>query len=466
MKDYLNKRRLVRTISLTSAIITITGTISAQELLTKPAWLPQLSLGVKESYDDNIFGVSGIGMKPQRAWITSISPEIGFDFAPLLGQQTPFQTLLLNYTPDFVLYALPHVEAPYNEPSQNYNAHKFASVIKGSTGDFSFSLDNDFLYNDGSKVAPTYALNQSGAAGEADRYRDHYSYVPAEERASQIEENETAVLEYDLGPVFIRPTEFLHDVNMDTAWHKSSVAPYVGYQNFVDRSDVNGGLDLGYKVLTNVAVTVGYRYGSQFQQQFSPSVSSDYTNYSSSTYQRVLFGLEGKPWDWLQVKLDGGPDFRDYNSHTPISDLHPTKYYAEAALTAAITASQSLSFKYKQWQWVASTGFMPVWLSSYDLDYHWNPTRKLRFDLDAKIQEYDATGGTDVATGTDPSLRSDRLYTLSPGFTYAFTPQLSASLSYTLNAANNELYTLPAALHAAYRNYIDQIVSLGLSYKF
>ena len=35
-----------------------------------------------------------------------------------------------------------------------------------------------------------------------------------------------------------------HD-NLDTYWHNSSKAPYIGYQNFVDRSDVNGGLDFG-----------------------------------------------------------------------------------------------------------------------------------------------------------------------------------------------------------------------------
>ena len=64
------------------------------------------------------------------------------------------------------------------------------------------------------------------------------------------------------------------------------------------------------------------------------------------------------------------------------------------------------------------------------------------------------------------SLRSDRLYTLSPSVTYAFTPQLSASLSYTYDAGNNELYTLPAANQAAYRNFTHQVISLGLLYKF
>jgi hypothetical protein len=468
MKSNLIKTHLVQSVSLAGSIMFFAGSAQAQQLLTKPDWLPQLSLGVSESYDNNIFGASGNGMPTEEAWITKVSPGIGFDFAPLLGKQGLFQTLLLNYTPDFVFFALPKDKAPYNEPSQDYNAHKFGTAIKGASGDFSFSLDNAFLYNDGSRNADTYALNQSGAADELDKYRANFAHAMARERLDQIQERETTVLRYDIGPVFIRPTDSVLDYNMNTVWHNTSAAPYEGYQNYVKRSDVNGGLDLGYKAATNLAFTVGYRYGSTYQQQFGKPITSDYTNYASSTYQRVLFGMEGRLFDWLQVKLDGGPDFRDYNSHAPVANFHPTKYYGEASVAATITPSQSLTFAYKQWNWVSSTGFVPEFDSSYDLDYRWNATKKLALDLDAKIQEADYTGGNGVATGTDPSLRSDRLYTISPAVTYAFTPQLSASLSYTYDAGNNELYTLPAKIGdtGAYRNYIHQVVSLGLLYKF
>jgi opacity protein-like surface antigen len=172
------------------------------------------------------------------------------------------------------------------------------------------------------------------------------------------------------------------------------------------------------------------------------------------------------------VKLDGGPDFRDYNSHTPVPDLHPTKYYGEASVRATITTSQSLTFAYRQWNWVSSTGFVPEFDSSYDLAYHWNATRQLGFDLDAKIQEADYTSGNDTA-GSVPCDRVDRMYSLSPGVSYAFTPQLSASLNYTYDAGNNELANsnFPAAAQAtagqtAYRNFIHQVISLGLLYKF
>ncbi len=445
-------------VSLACVTLLCAEAAPAQELLTKPAWVPELSAAFSESYDNNIYGVSGVGLQPQGSWITTISPKIGFNFAPLLGSNALFQVLSLNYAPDFVFF--------HQAPTEDYNAHKFGAAIKGASGDFSFSFDNAFLYNDGNKTAPTYALNQlSGPlANQFDKYRNQFANTPARERRNQIQDHESSLLQYDVGRAFIRAMSSLLYYNMDTAFHNTGTAPYLGYQNYVDRSDVNGGADFGYKVTTNTALTLGYRYGSQFQQQLPASISSD-SHYSSSTYQRVLLGLEGKPFRWLIAKLMGGPDFRSYNPNAPVPDLHPTKYYGEAALTATITINQSLTISYKQWNWVSSTGYVPEFDSSYALNYHWNATRKLGFDLGAQIQEADYTGGNDTA-GTAPSVRAEREYTLSPGVTYAFTPQLSASLRYALNAGNNELYTIPATSHAAYKNFTEQVISLGLLYKF
>jgi hypothetical protein len=458
MKSSLNQKRLVQVVLLAGIVITFAGRAQAQELLTKPEWLPELSLGFTEGYDNNLFGVSGNGMQPQGSWFSILSPSVGFNFAPLLGSNAPFQSLSLRYAPNFVWYE--------QAPSEDYDAHNLGADIKGAIGDFSFLEDNAFLYNDGSKTAPTYAANQlTGAlANQFDKYRNQFANTPARNRRNQIDDTNTTLLQYDVDRFFIRGVSSLIDYNMDTAFHNTSKAPYLGYQNYPDRSDVNGGTDLGYKVTPNVALTLGYRYGSQYQQQFPTTISTD-SHYSSSTYQQVLFGVEGKPWHWLTAKLTGGPDFRDYNPNTPVHDLHPTRYYGQAALMATITSNQSLTFNYKQWNWVAATGYVPEFDSSYALNYHWNATKQLGFDMGAQIQEADYTSGYDTA-GTAPSIRADREYTLAPRVTYAFTPQLSASFSYTFNAGNNELYTIPATSHPAYKNFTDQTIALGLLYKF
>ena len=206
-------------------------------------------------------------------------------------------------------------------PSQSYDAHKIGDTIKGQAGDFSFSLDNAFLYNDGNHQAPIYALNQISGAGanQFDQYRNVYAHAVARERLAQTQDRATVLLQYDWDKFFVRPVASLLDYNLMTDWHNTKNSPWMGYQNYVDRYDVNGGVDLGYKLTPKLAATLGYRYGSQYQQQFPAAITSD-NHYSSSDYQRVLLGLEGKPWNWLNVKLAGGPDFRSYNSLAPVND--------------------------------------------------------------------------------------------------------------------------------------------------
>ena len=46
--------------------------------------MTELSLELKESYDDNLLGVSGDGMPKSYSWITTITPRIGLDLAPLI----------------------------------------------------------------------------------------------------------------------------------------------------------------------------------------------------------------------------------------------------------------------------------------------------------------------------------------------------------------------------------------------
>jgi len=426
----------------------------------KPSWLTDLGFGTKESYDDNLLGVSDKGLTPKSSWITTLSPKVGINFAPLLGDQKTLQTLSLTYTPDFNFF--------HDDPSQNYTAHKVGNTIKGKSGDFSFLVDNAFLYNDGNHTAPTYAVNQTSALNELDQYRNNYGHALARERLAQTQDRSSIVLRYDWDKVFIRPTASLLDYNLLTYW-----STLKGYQNYVSRYDVNGGADFGYKLTTKLDVTLGYRYGSQYQEQLSAAIRSTDLNNASNDYQRLLLGLEGKPFSWLNVKLVGGPDFRNYyNSTVPLADHHPVSYYGEAVLTATLTPSQTLAFNYKQWQWVSSTGKVPYFDSTYALTYHWNATKQLGFDLGGKVLEADYTVGNDV-TGSAPSARDDLEYEVSAGVSYAFNSHFSANLAYAydlgdsaLSASSLPITSSDPQLSNPYRSFQHQLVSLGLQFKF
>jgi len=418
---------------------------AASTTAKKPAWLTELSIGTKESYDDNVLLVADLAgaMQAQSSWITTISPRFGVNFIPLLDAQKTFKTLSLAYAPDFNFY--------HEASAENFNAHKLALSVKAAAGDFSFAFDNAFLYVDGNTVASIYTGN--------DKNRSAYATAVPRERRKQMQERPAVTLQYDIGPYFVRLTGSETYYDLMSNWSAAS-----GYQNYVSRYDLNGGGDLGLKLNPALAITLGYRSGRQYQQAFTPAIGSTYQ--STNAYRRFLFGLEGKPFSWLTAKLSVGPDYRTYNATAPVDDYHPIAYYGEGTFVAAVSSSQSLTFNYKQWRWVSSTGKVPYIDSTFALGYHWNVNKQLGLDLGAKYLDSNYTIGS-AAKSANSSLRNDAQYTVSAGVTYAFSPRLSASVTYAHDSGRNR-EDLPASLAstAAYREFDHQLISVGVQYKY
>ncbi len=422
----------------------------------KPAWLTDLSASARQSYDDNVLLVSGLGLPKQDSWISSASAKVGFDFAPLLNDQNLFKSLTFVYSPDVNIY--------YDAPQENNSGQRIGDSIKASDGDFSLTVDNGFLYNIGSHEAPIYALSQAPGGNTDDRFRNFYAQAVPRERRDQIQDRGAFSLQYDVNSsIFIRAVATTLYYNLHTTL-RETVAPYIGYQNWPDRYDANGGADGGYRLTKNFAVTVGYRYGHQYQAQFPEDVSPADRHFSSNDYQRALLGLEGTPWSWLNVKVCAGPDFRYYNSMAPVNDRHAIYPFVEGAATATITQNQTLTFSTKDWEWVASTGLVPYYDMAYLLTYHWNATRHWGFDVNGKILNANFSSGNDTA-GSEPSKRNDIQYTAGFGVTYTFTQNFNANLTYCHNIGRN-LDELPPTLAPAYRNFAQDLVALGIQYKF
>ena len=434
------------------------ATPAASDTFVKPTWLSDLSLGDKESYDDNVLLVSGKGLKPLSSWVNDLSLKVGVNIAALLQDQPEIKTFTFVYQPDKVWYSKASVE--------NYTAHRFITALKAKSGDWSVGVDESFFYIDGNKLAPTYALNQlsGAAANQNDKYRNNYAHSVARERRNQDQDRYNILVQYDQPDFFFRPVSSLTYYKLNTLLFNTSKAPYLGYQDYVDRYDVNAGADLGYKAAPNISFVLGYRDGYQNQAGYSLALNSD-RHYSSNHYQRLLAGLEGKPESWLSVKLLLGPDFRDYNPSTPISELHTTRFYGEGLVTATLPQKQTLSLTYKQWYFVSSTGLVPYEDISYALAYHWSATPEIGLDLGAKYLEANYTLGNDVA-GSAPDLRDDIDYNLSVGVTYNITKNLIASVTYNYDKGQNGLTSLAAKYEPFYRELTHDVTSVGLTYKF
>ena len=211
-------------------------------------------------------------------------------------------------------------------------------------------------------------------------------------------------------------------------------------------------------------MTLGYRDGYQHQDGFTAAINSD-LHQASNHYQRALLGLEGKLTDWLTVKLAAGPDFKDFNPDTAIIHDRTTRYYGEGSAVATLPQDQSLTFSYKQWYFVSSTGLVPYEDTTVSLVYHKGLTKQLGVDLGVKYLEANYTIGNDYA-GSAPDLRDDGDIGASVGLSYAVTPHFVVAVTYNHDDGRNQLSGLAAKYFPNYRDFDHNITAIDLKYKF
>lgn len=402
----------------------------------KPVWMTGLSLELKEGYDDNLLGVSGDGMPKRHSWVTTVTPGIGLDLAPLINNRRALQVLSLNYEPAF---------ATYSQASEENNiAHRIANKIKAKSENFSFSLDNSFLYIDGSSIAPIYPA--------PDNARSCYAHALPRERRNQFQDRTKIELKLDWDEFFVRPTGSLQYWDMLTVQRAIS-----GYQNWVDRYEINGGADFGRRVSSQWTVFLGYRYGHQYQDKV---INSHYS--STNDYHRTLIGVEGKLFDRLTFSLLGGPDFRRYGDDAPVNNQHQINFYGESSLTGDISKQDTVMFKYKGSRWISSTGQVPTFDSSFDLGYRHRFDTALSWNLNCQVKNADYTVGN-LNSGSAPSLRNDWLYTFSTGLSHDFNAHIGIHISLAANLGRNEQDGIP---NAGYRQFDEYLTTIGIVSKF
>ena len=421
--------------------------VASPSIWEKPVWLTDLSLRVGESYDTNIYLASidlppgdHVAVKDKASAITTISPKIGADFAKLLGSDSILKTFAVGYAPDIALF--------HNAPDETNVTHRFTTLLKGKADAVSFSLDNTFTFING---------DSEGLFYPADKSYSSFVNGTVRERRQQWQERTKASVTYELGSFFIRPTGSLlyYDLATDLKPSASYNSNLYSYTNYVDRYDVNGGADLGYKLNKGLALTAGYRYGHQEQGLVPGSPIT-----ANNDYQRALVGVEGSPFKWLKVEAVAGPQFttysdsRQYVAETKakgLIDKNRDDIYAEASATITPTSVDTLVLKYKRWNWVSSTGKNATLETSYDASYRHQFTKKLALELGLRAAQADY----------HPSaLRNDWDYVSSVGLKYAVTKNLGLDAAYAYDRGNNDQ---PAT---TYRDYKRSIVSSGVTWKF
>ena len=404
--------------------------------VTLPNWLAAASVAVREGYDSNIYGVSDdLSGHPAIANVsssfTTLSASLTFNLLADPGPQIGsfLRTLTFTYSAEYTLYAA----AAREDNLRN----TFTVDAAGQGGPWSFSIDNPLLYVDGSKEDEFF------------NFYNNLGYGAVRERRNQIQERNTSFVRYDASDLFVRAAGSATYYNLLIDEH-NPVGAYKGYANWVNRDDINAGLDLGFKLLPDFAFIAGWRIGQHTQAHtYYGLVDND------STYNRALLGFEGKPLAWLQAQFVAGPDFRRYSNaaHLGLTGDRHTWLYSQGQLTATLTPSDTLAASEKVWHFVSSAGVYSIQETSESLTYQHVFARRLAASAGLRVlgHRYDA-----------PTVRNDWTTSVPVDLTYRLAPGVSVSADYSATTGHSHL---PVAVTPG-QSFEDNVASLSLKASF
>jgi len=416
---------------------------------------------LKETYDSNVYiqdndptpanvaAAKAAGLRPVEAnkgsFVTSVLPRVGLDYKPCVAF-----SLSATYAPDIVVYHSAH--------SEDYVAHSGTLNFAGKIGDAAWELLNTATYTDGSKEGPTFARPDDIPAIGGIPLRDR--------RAAFLFRNSFRLTE-PVGEWFFRPVagSYIRDFKTRQRFVPNTPPEMIRskeytYENYIDRQEVSGGLDVGYRVVEGLYLVAGYRYGRQDQlEAFDASgqlVDSPY----DSAYHRILVGVEGSPASWVKLAALFGPDLRTWNDSARLRQMYPTfnqnklLYYWDASATFLPTNNDTVTLKSARFERPAFSSF-----SMYE-DIKTDLTWRREFG-----GQVTATAGFTLYIGDWqlPVNRNDWIYTPNASLTYAFTKNLSADIAYSYDWVDSRV---PASVEPLTNSheFTRHLATLGVKY--
>ena len=397
-----------------------------------------VSVIAKEAYDSDVFLQSQGPLANKNSFVTIVIPSLGLKWKPCSAFW-----LEGSYAPEMASYSSEH--------SEDYVAHKAALNLGGNVGTGKWETDNSINWVEGNSKGPTYYWAGSTTPG--------ITPVPAQDGGPLRDRRDQAVyrdsfrFEQPIGDWFVRPvaTAFVQDfmTQQKAVTHVLGTTAY--YANYVDRNDVNGGLDAGYKIQENTDVYLGFRYGAQHQAQVvNNALNPSYSN----EYERALVGIEGTPYKWLKLSAVAGPDFRTFTgAFIPASFVkHKTKLYVDAAVSIMPSTADSIVIGVKRFENCGYLGKSALCDSIYDLSWRHKFTDKFSTSLGVRAEYWDF----------DAPVRKEWDYGAYVSASYSFTSQFSAEASYNYD----QFVAGVSGLGTANWESTRHLAALGVKYRF
>ena len=409
-------------LALAIAIVSVASSALAEPTWKSP-WGFSASFSAKETFDDNVFLQDHSSLSHRSSLVSSFTPSLTLSY-----QQTPAFKLAITYAPEATFY--------HSYSSEDNVAHRATVNLGGKSGNTAWELNNAVTGIAGNDRGVTFDTANGGdipALGG----------IPIRDRRDAIIYRNSLKVTQTIGKWFISPvfTSYIHDF-------KTATSTVTGYENYIDRYDVNGGFDVGYEVRQKTWLVLGYRNGYQHQGELNGTASP-----YSSNYHRILAGVEGSPTGWLKLSLLAGPDIRRFaSSRLPSAfDENELLWYADASATISIGKSDTLSLLLTRFEQPAFSS-----QSVYE-DTVYGITGKHQFN-----NQLSATAGFKVHHGDwqTPTVRDDWVFTPSLGVNYIFSQHISTDLTWSYDSVHSGVSNKTG------REFTRNLLSLGARYTF
>jgi len=384
-------------------------------------WKVTAAAGIKEAFDSNVFLQSETERADHSSFVTSLLPQFGFSWNP-----DPVFGLALNYNPEVHFF--------HSEPSEDFQLHRTTLKLAGHHETTSYEITGSMVNIEGSSTSPIW-LGPGGAPATG-------APVVRDRRDAAIYRQSLRVT-LNFGEWFARPTLTGYQHDFQTEHHTHS-----GYQNSADRREFTAGADLGRNLPRQTALWAGYRFGQQDQDQLL-----QFPEHYDSTFHRVLFGIDGRPANWLKFNIALGPEFRHFEDSVAsgFGPRNKVNFYVDSSASVTFPKSDTFTISLKRFEQPGSSG-----RGTYQ-DFTGELSWRHRFD------DRWTMGAGGRAYNTEfrrPIKRNDWVLSANALINCAITRHASAEISYTFEDG----LTLNEGMSS--REYTRHLIALGFSYSF
>jgi hypothetical protein len=408
------------------------ATLPALAVPTNLTWKAEAT--VKETFDSNVYlqdhepspAVTNAARPFQESLVTSITPRLALDYKPW-----PEFGATISYAPEIVFY--------HSAPSEDYVTHRGTINLGGKIKEVAWEQPNSATWIDGNDSCLFF-----GGPGGAPAIGG----IPIRDRRAAFIYRSGFKATIPVGNWFVRPAASAYVHDFLTKQLDSRLPQFKGYENYVDRNDVSGGLDLGRTIANNTRVFVGYRFGHQDEGSLVTEPGVEYDN----QYHRVLFGIEGQPVKWLKLNIALGPDFHHSTATTATNFAGDyVVLFIDSTVSLLPTDKDTIALTVKQFTQPAFASCSIYQDTTYDIA--WRHKFDARWSAACGFRAY-------VGDWRSPVRREDWIYTPSATVTCTVNPHVTCEASYSYDWVDSKVPGTEG------REFTRHLVSLSVKYMF